>query len=181
MRSRRSRTGSEGGAAALAIPVAVILVVVASLGLGDLGAFVVARARAQTAADAAALAAAVEIALHGPQGQSPRRPGAPGVPDKAGVPDGPRASAPGAAEEQARRLAAANGARLVTCWCPGSAGTPRLAPAWPRPGPVPPRTGGSASRTVVVEVDVPVHVRLLPGPWRQIHVPASARADVREP
>jgi secretion/DNA translocation related TadE-like protein len=120
--------GSEGGAAALAVPIATVLVLAAILALADLGALMVARARAQTAADAAALAAAVEIAL-----------GSPGRP-----------------REQAGRLARANGARLVTCRCPPSAGV----------------------GTVVVEVDVPFRSRLLPRPVR---IAARARADASAP
>jgi secretion/DNA translocation related TadE-like protein len=158
---QRSEAGSEGGSAALALPVATVLVVVTSLALGDLGSLMVARARAQTAADAAALAAAVEIALGGPPG-----------------PDAPA--------EQARRLAAANGARLVFCRCPSG----------PRPGEPEgpdgrvgrddrggsgdraPARARSRTRTVVVEVDVSLRPRLLPRPVR---IPAEARADARLP
>jgi secretion/DNA translocation related TadE-like protein len=85
----------EGGAAALVLPVAVILFVVACLSLADLGGWLVVRARAATAADAAALAAAVEVALGGP--------GDPAL--------------------QAERLARANSARLVACRCPVPNGT----------------------------------------------------------
>ena len=148
-RSRRRGEGGEGGAAALAIPVAAVLVVTASLALGDLGSFMVARARAQTAADAAALAAAVEIALGGPA----------------------------APVEQARRLAATNGARLLACHCPSSAVPPGRRRARPRASPwAPPSRGAPTSRTILVEVDIPLTARLLPG---RVRIPASARADVR--
>lgn len=59
------------------------------LGLGDLGIFVLARSKAQTAADAAALAAAAEL-----------------LPGSAGEP-----------RDQARRFANANGAQLLECAC----------------------------------------------------------------
>lgn len=62
---------------------------VLALGIADLGIFLLARARAQTAADAAALAAASEL-----------------VP---GVGHDPRG--------QAARFAGANGARLLACEC----------------------------------------------------------------
>jgi uncharacterized membrane protein len=160
---RTTSTGSEGGAAALTIPVATVLVVVASLALGDLGAVMVARARVQTAADAAALAAAVELALGWP-----------------------------APVEQARRLATANGARLVSCRCPaargGTEGTAQPAAEVRRDAGTPEATsapdrawaGSSASsaRMVLVEVDAPVRIRLLPHP---LHPTAQARADVRAP
>lgn len=145
---RRATKGSEGGAAALAVPVATVLVVVALLGLGDLGVLLVSRARAQTAADAAALAAAVEVAVG--------RPVAP--------------------VEQARRLAAANGARLVECRCPSAAPSPRRGSRSPARATTAPSAGAAASPAIVVEVEMALQIRLLP---QQIHVPARARADVR--
>ena len=155
VRIRGPRIGGEGGSAALAIPVATVLVVATVLGLTDLGAFMVARARAQTAADAAALAAAVEIAL--------RTPGSNG------------ASNPGSPTEQARRLAEANGARLIACRCPGNGSGPGPT-ASETQAPAPSGPERRTSRTLVVRVDVPVHTRLLPGRNR---IPAEARADAR--
>ena len=91
MRPARRQPDGEGGSAVLAVPLAVLLFTVTALALGDLSGVVVARARATTAADAAALGAAVEVALGG---TSP--------------PEG-----------AARTLARANGGRLVSCTCPG--------------------------------------------------------------
>ena len=128
MRPVRRRVDGEGGSAVLTVPLAVVLFAMAALALGDLTGALVARARATTAADAAALAAAVEVALGG-------------------------AAPPEAA---ARTLARANGARLVSCTCPGPGARP----------------GGPA--TVVVEVAVPFRPRLVPG---ELTVRARARAD----
>ncbi|MEO7803998.1 MAG: Rv3654c family TadE-like protein [Actinomycetota bacterium] len=80
----------DRGSAAIALMGAVAFVMVIVAGLGDLAIFTVARSKAQTAADAAALAAASEQV--------------PGIGrDPVGL---------------ARRFAAANGARLVSCSCP---------------------------------------------------------------
>lgn len=68
--------------------VALILMLV--LGLADLGTFFLARSKAQTAADSAALAAAAELIPGGGAGDP---------------------------ERQAARFAQANGARLLSCAC----------------------------------------------------------------
>ena len=65
------------------------LVVIVVLGLADLGIFLLARTKAQTAADAAALAAAADL-LPGPKSRP---------------------------ETEARRFASLNGARLIACDC----------------------------------------------------------------
>lgn len=88
--TRRTRQPAETGNAGLIMVAGVGLVMVLLLGLGDLSAYFVARTRAQTAADAAVLAAVAELV--------------PGI----GV--DPQAAA--------GRYASANGARLVQCRCP---------------------------------------------------------------
>ena len=82
-------TRSERGNAAIAFLVGMALVMVMLAGLGDLASFFIARARAQTAADAAALAAAAEL-----------------IP---GIGTDP--------VSQARQFASENGGRLVGCEC----------------------------------------------------------------
>lgn len=79
----------EGNASA-ALVASVLFVMIFFLGLADLGIFLVARAGAQTAADAAALAAAAEL-RPGAEGHSP-----------AGV---------------AERFARLNGTEVVSCDC----------------------------------------------------------------
>ena len=83
---------SERGATTVVVIAVVVIGFVLVLGAARLGTAVVARARADTAADAAALAAADMLAL----GRDA-----------------------GAAEAAARTTAAANGARLVRCACSG--------------------------------------------------------------
>lgn len=90
---RRGR--GEVGSAAVAVVAMIALLGVLVMGLGDLGAFLIARARAQTAADSAALAAAAQL-LPG-TGQPPM--------------------------SEAARFARANGAQLTSCSC--SVGTAR--------------------------------------------------------
>jgi secretion/DNA translocation related TadE-like protein len=80
---------SERGNAAVAFLVGMALVMVMLAGLGDLASFFIARARAQTAADAAALAAAAEL-----------------IP---GIGTDP--------VSRAEQFASENGARLVGCKC----------------------------------------------------------------
>jgi len=118
MRAQRGGEGEHGAFTVLFVAVVVlgcILVVSAS----RLGGALTARARAETAADAAALAAADSLA-----------------------------TGAGDATVQARRIAAAQGARLVSCDCSGTAAE------------------------VVVEVDGSI-VASLPSPAR-----ARARAEV---
>jgi len=83
------RNSQEKGNASLGVVGAIAIVLVFILGLADLAIFLLARAKAQTAADAAALAAAAEI-----------------VPGQGNDPHG-----------QAARFASANGARIVSCSC----------------------------------------------------------------
>jgi secretion/DNA translocation related TadE-like protein len=89
-----SRGASHRGSAGVLLCSLVALTAVLTLGIGRLTCGVVGRARAQTAADAAALAAAGELAA-------------------------------GRTGEQAERIAsltaAANGARLLHCFCGGPA------------------------------------------------------------
>lgn len=80
----------DRGSVSLAIIGLVAVVMVLVLGLGDLGIFLLARSKAQTAADAAALAAAAEQI--------------PGI--GRGDPRG-----------EASRFAKINGARLISCEC----------------------------------------------------------------
>jgi secretion/DNA translocation related TadE-like protein len=80
---------SERGNAAIASLAGMALVMVLLAGLGDLATLFIGRARAQTAADAAALAAAAEL-----------------IP---GIGTDPLS--------QARRFASENGGRLVGCQC----------------------------------------------------------------
>jgi secretion/DNA translocation related TadE-like protein len=79
----------ERGSVAIASLAGMALVMVLLAGLGDLASFFIARTRAQTAADAAALAAAAEL-----------------IP---GIGTDPIS--------QAREFASANGGRLVGCQC----------------------------------------------------------------
>jgi DNA topoisomerase I len=80
---------NDRGSAAVSVVGLAALVMVLMLALGDLTAFLLARAKAQTAADAAALAAAAELI----PGRGP----------------GPQAAA--------EKFAAANGASLLSCSC----------------------------------------------------------------
>lgn len=84
---------SSDGNASLAILGASLIFLAFLAGLADLGLFFHARAKAQTAADAAALAAAAELIAPG-----------------------------GRPHEQAARFASANGARLVSCECAHASG-----------------------------------------------------------
>jgi secretion/DNA translocation related TadE-like protein len=87
-----STRGRERGSVTVLIMVVVVLAGVFALQVARLGSAMSARSRADTAADASALAAAVELA----RGHS--------------ASDAMRAAA---------RLAATNGARLVSCACTG--------------------------------------------------------------
>lgn len=84
----RSKQNDSGNAAILVL-VGSLVMMVLLLALADLGIFLITRARAQTAADAAALAAAQEL-----------------LPGSRTEPF-----------EQAARFAVGNGARLVSCSC----------------------------------------------------------------
>lgn len=79
----------EGGNAATAVLGVAVVAILVVAGIVDIGIFFIVRARAQTAADAAALAAAAEL-----------------IPGSTSDP-----------AAQARRFASANGARLVHCHC----------------------------------------------------------------
>jgi secretion/DNA translocation related TadE-like protein len=79
----------ESGNASVALIGGVAMVMVFALGLTDLAVFFLARTRAQTAADAAALAAAAEL-----------------IPGLGTEPEG-----------KAKEFAEANGAKLVSCRC----------------------------------------------------------------
>lgn len=81
---------AEGGSASLLVAATLTLLLVLVAATADAGRLMVARATAQTAADAAALAAAP--ATFRPAGRSP--------------------------DEEASALARANEARLVSCRCP---------------------------------------------------------------
>ena len=83
-------TPDERGSASIVVAALLAVAVVLSLGVADLGRVLVGVARAQTAADAAALAAAQELAV--PEGRRP--------------------------EEVAADYATANGATLRSCTCP---------------------------------------------------------------
>jgi len=84
---------AEEGNAAIAVLGAGMVTLLIVMGLADIGIFFIARAGAQTAADAAVLAAAAEL-----------------IPGSGQDPVG-----------QARRFAESNGARLVECSCrPGA-------------------------------------------------------------
>jgi secretion/DNA translocation related TadE-like protein len=95
--SRQEGRGSPGswstndsGNASISVLGLVAVVAIFTLGLGDLSVYLLARAKAQTAADAAALAAAAEL-----------------------LPGSGRGPA-----VEARRFAEANGATLLQCLCP---------------------------------------------------------------
>lgn len=109
---------AEDGNAAIALVGGMAVVMVMLIGLSDLATFFLARTRAQTAADAAALAAAAELL--------------PGV-----------GTAPA---EQARRFAGANGARLLTCDCRPGAGAAEVTVSVPVSLSVGGLTGGSVVR-----------------------------------
>jgi secretion/DNA translocation related TadE-like protein len=83
-------TRDQRGSASIVVAALLALAVVLSLGAADLGRVLVRVARAQTAADAAALAAAQELAV--PGGRRPK--------------------------EVAAEYATANGAALRSCACP---------------------------------------------------------------
>jgi secretion/DNA translocation related TadE-like protein len=85
---------SERGAVSILALAAVGISIVLCLGIGRVGGAAVLQARADTAADAAALAGADELAL---------------------------GRGPGAAVRAAREAASANRARLVSCSCAGDA------------------------------------------------------------
>jgi secretion/DNA translocation related TadE-like protein len=80
---------SERGSVALLAAAVVAIAIVLAMGLGEVGRVVALRARAQTAADAAALAAA-PVTFFGP----------------------------GHPRDEAARLARENGAELLECRCP---------------------------------------------------------------
>lgn len=88
-RWRGAAPGGEPGNASIAVLSLAVMVMILIAGLGDLAIFYIARAKAQTAADSAALAAASEL-----------------VPGLGKDPSG-----------QALQFAAANGARLLDCRC----------------------------------------------------------------
>jgi secretion/DNA translocation related TadE-like protein len=90
----RSREDSEPGSVSVLVIAVVVLVVVLTFGIGRLGHAASDRARADTAADAAALAAAGALAMN---------------------------RGPSAAVTIARETATANAARLVRCTCAGRA------------------------------------------------------------
>jgi secretion/DNA translocation related TadE-like protein len=90
----RQRAGRQQGSAGLLLCGVVVVAAALVVGLGRLAGGVGAAARAQTAADAAALAAAGELVA---------------------------GRTPGAAERTASVTAAANGARLLSCECAGPA------------------------------------------------------------
>lgn len=94
-RERKASITCDAGSVSVAIIAGTAFVMVIMLGLVDLSIFFVARARAQTAADASALAAAGELLPQTARG-------------------GRNESA---AEEQAGRFASANQARLLFCDC----------------------------------------------------------------
>ncbi len=88
----KHRVGAERGSVTVVMLGCVVLTAAVCLAVGRLGGAAVSSARADAAADAAALAAADMLAL---------------------------GRGAGAAEAAARQTAAANGARLMTCRCTG--------------------------------------------------------------
>lgn len=86
-------TTSERGSVSVVVAAAVGMALVVTMGAADVGRALVARSRAEAAADLAALAAAQELAL--PSGLAPA--------------------------EVAATYAERNGARLVACTCPPGA------------------------------------------------------------
>ncbi|MFQ5517884.1 MAG: pilus assembly protein TadG-related protein [Acidimicrobiia bacterium] len=120
-------TVQDDGAAGVALIAVVGVALVLTVGIGAVATLVAGKSRAQTAADAAALAAApVTFRPFGAQGD---------------------------ATSEARRFAAANGARLLTCHCDED-------PSW-------------AARTVRVVVDIPVAF----GPLPTVRVQAESLAE----
>lgn len=107
MTAPRPPRGQQGSAGVLLCGV-VALVAALTLGLGRLATGALAAARAQTAADAAALAAAGELAAGRTAGE---------------------------AERTASVAAAANGARLLRCECGGPAVTVAVSVTLPFSGP----------------------------------------------
>ena len=97
---KRDRASRERGATTIVVIGVFVLGLALMLGATRLGVAMLARARAETAADAAALAAADTLALGG---------------DVA------------AATDQAAAIAAANGARLIACVCSGRFATATVA------------------------------------------------------
>ncbi|HEV8628114.1 MAG TPA: Rv3654c family TadE-like protein [Acidimicrobiia bacterium] len=103
-----SARGGSAGSAGVLLCAVVALAAVLTLGLGRLATAGLAVARAQTAADAAALAAAGELAA---------------------------GRTPGEAERIASLTASANGARLLRCDCGGSAVIVAVTVTLPASGP----------------------------------------------
>jgi secretion/DNA translocation related TadE-like protein len=88
-RASSARQHGECGSISVILAAGILVALVLVLGVADLGRVLVARSRARTAADAAALAAAQELAL--PSGRDP--------------------------STVAKQYAVANGAELSTCVC----------------------------------------------------------------
>ena len=101
--------GHQRGSVGILLAAVVVLTAVLVAGLGRLAGGVLAVSRAQTAADAAALAAAGELAVGRTAGD---------------------------AERTASLTAAANGARLLRCECAGPAVTVHVSVALPSSRPV---------------------------------------------
>ena len=103
-----TRPGGPRGSAGILLCAVVAVAAVLGAGLGRVSTGILAVSRAQTAADAAALAAAGEVATGRTAGD---------------------------AERTASLTAAANGARLLRCECGGSAVTVGVSVALPFSGP----------------------------------------------
>lgn len=86
---RRNGAAADHGNASITVVGGMAMIMVFTLGLSDLAVFFIARTRAQTAADSAALAAAAEL-----------------IPGLGAEP-----------QSKAEQFAAANGAKLLSCRC----------------------------------------------------------------
>lgn len=119
---------ADRGAVSIVAMAGALMLCLTALGAADLGSMLLARARAQTAADAAALAAVVAQVPVLAQGEDP--------------------------EEQARAIAEANGATLLRCDCPVGDPVAEVEVAVePRLTFVAPWFGRSARATARAEVD----------------------------
>lgn len=133
------RPGGEAGTASLVLPMLLWLATLAAVALIDLGAYLVAAARAQALADAAALAAvSSEVTLAGSAG--------------------PRS--------EAARVAAAGAGALEACACPSGSRRAEVAVSVKVPGLVIPRLGAGRVRAEAAAVLAPP-ADLRPGPTRE--------------
>jgi hypothetical protein len=106
----------EGGSVSLIGLALCVFVVIAVLATVDVGAVVIGRTRAQTAADLAALAAVTPYPVLPSGAAGAPASDAPSVTPRPN-PDPPPSNGLGSPIERAARVAAANGGRVMSCTC----------------------------------------------------------------